>query len=111
MPQSSTSPQTTPPLTDLQAWKDLAAHAAELKSTTLKDLFAQDPNRGPRYTLEAEGLLLDYSKNRITDQTLKLLVALAEAVDLKGRTEAMFIVKNIATTENRAVLHTALRAH
>ncbi len=103
MPQS-------PALDSLAAWKELAAHAAELKSITLKDLFAQDPQRGPKYTLEAEGLLLDYSKNRITDQTLKLLVALAEAVDLKGRTEAMFTGEKINITEGRAVLHTALRA-
>lgn len=98
------------PLTDRQSWKDLAAHAAELKSTTLKDLFAQDPRRGPKYTLEAEGLLLDYSKNRITDATLKLLFALAEEAGLKARTEAMFTGEKINITENRAVLHTALRA-
>ncbi len=112
MPTATPQPEvaTQPALTDRQAWKDLAAHAAELKSTTLKDLFAQDPQRGPKYTLEAEGLLLDYSKNRITDQTLQLLVALAEAVDLKGRTEAMFTGEKINITENRAVLHTALRA-
>ena len=111
MPQTEMQPaSSTPALTDRQAWKDLAAHAAELKSTTLKDLFAQDPSRGPKYTLEAEGLLLDYSKNRITDETLKLFVALAEAVDLKGRTEAMFTGEKINITEGRAVLHTALRA-
>ncbi len=101
---------TTTPLTDRQSWKDLAAHAAELKSTTLKELFAQDPRRGPKYTLEAEGLLLDYSKNRITDQTLKLLFAVAEEAGLKARTEAMFTGEKINITENRAVLHTALRA-
>ena len=100
----------SPALDGLTAWKALAAHAAELKSTTLKDLFAQDPHRGPKYTLEAEGLLLDYSKNRITDQTLKLLIALAEEVDLKGRTQAMFTGEKINVTEGRAVLHTALRA-
>ncbi|MGI4826645.1 MAG: glucose-6-phosphate isomerase [Janthinobacterium lividum] len=97
-------------LTDTKAWKDLAAHAAEIKGTTLKELFAQDPQRGPKFTLETEGLLLDYSKNRITDQTLKLLAALAEEVDLKGRTEAMFTGEKINVTENRAVLHVALRA-
>jgi glucose-6-phosphate isomerase len=102
-------PQNTA-LSELKSWKDLAAHANEIKSTTIKELFAQDPERGPKYTLEAEGLLLDYSKNRITDQTLKLLIALAEEVDLKGRTEAMFTGEKINITENRAVLHTALRA-
>ncbi len=102
-------PQTSA-LDSLQSWKALGAHAAELKNTTLKELFAQDAERGPRYTLEAEGLLLDYSKNRITDQTLTLLRALAEEVDLKGRTEAMFTGEKINITENRAVLHVALRA-
>ena len=59
----NTAPKQTP-LTERQAWKDLSAHAAELQTVTLKDLFAQDAGRGPKYTLEAEGLLLDYSKNR-----------------------------------------------
>ena len=99
-----------PALTDRPAWKDLAAHAATMQKTTIKDLFAQDAQRGPKLTLEAEGLLLDYSKNRITAETLQLLVALAEAVDLKGRTEAMFTGQKINVTENRAVLHVALRA-
>ena len=112
MPQSDTKPfsPNATPLNDLQAWKDLEAHAAEMKSVTIKDLFAQDPGRGPKLTLEAEGLLLDYSKNRIDDKTLKLFAALAEAVDLKGRTEAMFTGQKINITENRAVLHVALRA-
>ncbi len=112
MPQSDTqtfSPNAKP-LTDLQAWKDLQAHASEMKNTAIKDLFAQDPQRGPKLTLEAEGLLLDYSKNRIDDTTLQLFAALAEAVDLKGRTEAMFTGQKINITENRAVLHVALRA-
>ncbi len=103
-------PETATALTDRKAWKALEAHANEMKGVTIKDLFAKDPERGPKFTLEAEGLLLDYSKNRITDETLKLLVALAEEVDLKGRTEAMFTGEKINITENRAVLHTALRA-
>ncbi len=112
MPQSDSKPfsPNAAPLNDLQAWKDLKAHAAEMKSTTIKDLFAQDPGRGPKLTVEAEGLLLDYSKNRIDEKTLKLFAALAEAVDLKGRTEAMFTGQKINITENRAVLHVALRA-
>ncbi len=112
MPQSDSKPfsPNAAPLNDLQAWKDLKAHAAEIKSTTIKDLFAQDPGRGPKLTVEAEGLLLDYSKNRIDEKTLKLFAALAEAVDLKGRTEAMFTGQKINITENRAVLHIALRA-
>ncbi len=102
--------ETATALVNRTAWKNLAAHAAEMKSTTLKDLFAADSQRGPKFTLEADGLLLDYSKNRITDETLKLLVAVAEEVDLKGRTEAMFTGEKINITENRAVLHVALRA-
>ena len=102
--------QATTALTDTKAWKALAAHATQMKDTTLKELFAQDPTRGPRLTLEAEGLLLDYSKNRITDETLKLLVELADEVGLKTRTEAMFTGEKINITENRAVLHIALRA-
>ena len=109
MPPTTPS-QTATALVDRKAWKELAAHAGEMKSTTIKDLFATDPERGPKFTLGAEGLLLDYSKNRITDQTLKLLFALAEEVDLKGRTEAMFTGEKINITENRAVLHVALRA-
>ena len=68
--------QTIAPLTSRSAWKSLAAHAAQIKPTTLRELFAQDPARGTRLTLEACGLFLDYSKNRVTDETLKLLVAL-----------------------------------
>lgn len=102
-------PQTTA-LTETRAWKDLQAHAGEIKNTTISELFAQDAERGPKYTLEAEGLLLDYSKNRITEKTLQLLAALAQEVDLKGRTEAMFTGEKINITENRAVLHVALRA-
>lgn len=103
-------PTSTAALTDRQAWKDLAAHAQAIKSITLKDLFNKEPGRGPKFTLDAEGLLLDYSKNRITDETVKLLVALAEEMDFKGRTEAMFTGEKINVTENRAVLHIALRA-
>ncbi len=112
MPQAETLPSlsTVPALPDTAAWKALQAHAQQMKSTTIKELFAADPGRGPQFTLEAEGLLLDYSKNRMTEETLRLLVALAEQVDLKGRTEAMFTGEKINITENRAVLHVALRA-
>ncbi len=103
-------PQTATALTERKAWKDLAAHAEAMKNTTIKDLFAADAVRAPKFTLEAEGLLLDYSKNRITDETLKLLIALAEEIGLKSRTEAMFTGEKINITENRAVLHVALRA-
>ena len=112
MPATQTPSQSQPErlLTDRQAWKNLAAHAAEMKNTTLKDLFAKESDRGPKYTFEAEGLLLDYSKNRITDETLNLLFALADEIGLKARTEAMFTGEKINITEGRAVLHTALRA-
>jgi len=98
------------PLADRPAWKSLAAHAAQIKSTTLRELFKRDAGRGTRLTAEACGLFLDYSKNRVTDETLKLLVALAEQSGLKQHTEAMFTGEKINTTEDRAVLHIALRA-
>ena len=98
------------PLSQRPAWKALTAHAATLKPQHLRDLFKADPARGTRYTAEADGLFLDYSKNRITDETLKLLIALAEQSGLKEHIEAMFTGQKINVTENRAVLHVALRA-
>jgi glucose-6-phosphate isomerase len=98
------------PLLDLPAWKALESHSKEISKTTLRQLFDQDPQRGTRYTANAVGLFLDYSKNRITDQTLKLLIQLAEERGLKQRIEAMFRGDKINITENRAVLHIALRA-
>ena len=92
------------------AWVALAAHYQTAKATHLRDLFAADPGRGTRMTAEAVGIFLDYSKNRVTDETLKLLLALAAESDLKGRTAAMFSGEKINITEGRAVLHTALRA-
>ncbi len=92
------------------AWAALQAHHASTKGTHLRELFAGDPGRGTRMTAEGVGIYLDYSKNRVTDETLKLLFALAEASDLKGRMNAMFSGEKINITENRAVLHTALRA-
>jgi len=97
-------------LTRLPAWADLQAHHAALKSTHLRELFAADPTRGERLTAEAAGVFLDYSKNRVTDDTLKLLLQLADECELRGRIEAMFGGEKINVTENRAVLHTALRA-
>ena len=96
-------------LEEREAWKALARHAADARRVHLRDLFAQDPGRGERLTLEAEGLYLDYSKNRITDETIRLLVALAEESGLRERIEAMFRGERINTTEDRAVLHVALR--
>lgn len=98
------------PLAERSAWKALTAHHDKVKSTTLKDLFAKDPTRGERLTAEFGGIFLDYSKNRVTDETLKLLFQLAEESGLKARIEAMFTGEKINITENRAVLHVALRA-
>ncbi|HEB95857.1 MAG TPA: glucose-6-phosphate isomerase [Sedimenticola thiotaurini] len=92
-----------------QQWRDLERHWQEMAPRHMRDLFGQDPERFPRYTLEAAGLFLDYSKNRITDHTLELLLALAERADLAGWTERMFRGEAINNTEQRAVLHTALR--
>ena len=93
-----------------EAWVALEKHYDQIGKLELKQMFADDPSRGTRYNASAEGILLDYSKNRITDETLKLLFALAEAAGLKQATEAMFTGQKINTTENRAVLHVALRA-
>jgi glucose-6-phosphate isomerase len=92
------------------AWKELKAHYKEIRKFHLRNLFADDPQRGERLTAEAPGVYLDYSKNRITDDTLKLLVRLAEESGLRARIDAMFRGEKINITENRAVLHVALRA-
>ena len=93
-----------------QSWKALESHHQEISKRHLRELFAEDPQRGERMALEAVGLYFDYSKNRITDETLKLLFRLAEESGLPDRIEAMFSGEKINRTENRAVLHTALRA-
>jgi len=98
------------PVTERPAWKTLEAHYQELRKLHLRDLFADDPRRGERLTAEAVGIYLDYSKNRITDETLKLLLQLAEESGLRARINAMFHGDKINVTEDRAVLHVALRA-
>jgi glucose-6-phosphate isomerase len=98
------------PLAQSAAWKALEAHAEKHRDLHLKQLFAEDPRRGERFTFEAAGIYLDYSKNRITDETLRLLLELAEESGLRSRIEAMFRGDTINVTEKRAVLHTALRA-
>src|SRR5882724_1778463 len=98
------------PLTQRQAWKTLEAHHKNIREFHLRKLFADDPKRGERMTVEALGLYLDYSKNRVTDETLKLLFQLAEESGLKTRIDAMFAGEKINITEKRAVLHVALRA-
>ncbi len=100
----------TQPTPSPAAWNELAAHAAKTRDTHLRALFAADPSRAERFTAEAVGLFLDYSKNRIDDQALALLLKLAEQSKLKERIELMFTGAAINITENRAVLHTALRA-
>src|SRR5262245_20714510 len=97
-------------LTDRPAWKALEKHHSQIRDVHLRQLFADDAKRGERLTVEAVGIYLDYSKNRITDETLKLLLRLAQESDLQARMGAMFRGEKINVTENRAVLHTALRA-
>src|SRR4051794_10460369 len=94
---------------DSTEWKALGEHHAQVGDAHLRDLFAQDPQRGTRFAVEFGDLYLDYSKNRITAETLTLLLALAEAAGLRERTEAMFRGEHINITEDRAVLHVALR--
>jgi len=98
------------PLPSRAAWHALGAHYSALKGVQLQQLFAEDPTRGERLGLEAAGVFLDYSKNRVTDETLALLVRLAEESGLRARIDAMFRGEKINVTEQRAVLHVALRA-
>ena len=100
---------TTTPLPQRAAWNALAAHHRQIKGLHLRELFAKDPKRGERLAAEAAGVYLDYSKNRITDETLNLLLQLAEEAGLRARTDAMFSGEKINASEKRAVLHIALR--
>jgi glucose-6-phosphate isomerase len=97
-------------LTQTPAWQALSAHHAQIKDAHLRKLFADDPGRAERFSVEGAGLFLDYSKNRITDETVKLLLQLAEERGVAKRRDAMFAGEKINTTERRAVLHVALRA-
>jgi len=103
-------PQGLEPLTKRKAWQALQAHYEKVRGLHLRNLFADDPKRGERMTVEAAGLFLDYSKNRVTGETVKLLIELAEESGLRARIDAMFRGEKINTTEKRAVLHLALRA-
>ena len=98
------------PLTERRAWNALKSHYEKIRDVHLRTLFAEDPKRGERLTVEAVGLFLDYSKNRVTDETLRLLVQLAQESGLQQRRDAMFRGEKINITEKRAVLHVALRA-
>ncbi len=104
--------QMTPPpdLTRLPSWQALSEHHAAIKNLHLRQLFAEDPQRAERFSVEGAGLLLDYSKQRITAETLRLLLQLAEETDLRQKIKAMFSGEHINVTEDRAVLHVALRA-
>jgi glucose-6-phosphate isomerase len=105
---NATAPS-TPPLTQRPSWQALEEHHGQIGTRHLRELFADDPKRGERLTAEGAGLYLDYSKNRVTEETVKLLVALAEECGLHERTEAMFQGERINVSENRSVLHVALR--
>lgn len=100
---------TVVPLTETPAWAALEAHYERVSAVHLCELFASDPGRGERLTAEGAGLFLDYSKNRITDETVSLLIRLARESGLQSRIDAMFRGDKINTTEGRAVLHVALR--
>src|SRR5262245_251618 len=103
-------PSSRSPLTQLPEWRGLHDHAQKMREVHLRALFAQDPKRGERLAAEAGGLHLDYSKQRVTDETIGLLLRLAETVGLRARIDAMFRGEKINVTEQRAVLHVALRA-
>ncbi|HTA09674.1 MAG TPA: glucose-6-phosphate isomerase [Streptosporangiaceae bacterium] len=98
-----------PPLRERKAWQALERHYAEVSDRHLRELFQEDPGRGERLTAEAEGIYLDYSKNRVTDETMRLLVDLAEESAVPARRDAMFRGEHINVSEDRAVLHVALR--
>ena len=101
---------TLQPLTSRPSWKALEEHYNKVRNLHLRQLFAEDAQRGERLTLEAAGVYLDYSKNRVTSETIKLLLDLAESSNLRARIDAMFSGEKINITEDRAVLHVALRA-
>jgi glucose-6-phosphate isomerase len=108
--KTTTAAPITQALMERPAWKALEEHYRKIRNVHLRSLFADDPLRGQRLAAEGAGLYLDYSKNRITDETIRLLVNLAEECGLRERIEAMFSGEKINITENRAVLHIALRA-
>jgi len=108
--KTTSNAEAVKPLTKRKGWAALKAHAKEIHATDLKKLFAEDPDRGERLTLDAVGIYLDYSKNLINDKTIGLLVDLARESGVEARRDAMFRGEKINITENRAVLHVALRA-
>ena len=109
MPSNTVLEASIKPLTQRPAWEELLNHSKQVRPQHLRELFAADPERGKRMAAEAAGICLDYSKNRITDQTIRLLIQLADQSGLRARTDSMFRGDKINTTENRSVLHVALR--
>ena len=105
----STTATTPAPLRKRPAWAALGSHYEAIRELHMRELFAQDPQRGERLTVQGAGLYLDYSKNRITDETVRLLLELAQQSQLAERIEDMFTGKRINVSENRSVLHVALR--
>ena len=103
-------PAAAPRLVEIPVWKELEAHYLKIKDIHLRRLFAEDPDRAEHFTLEDVGIVYDYSKNRITEETIRLLIRLAESCSLRERIEAMFRGEKINVTEDRAALHVALRA-
>ncbi len=106
----TTQPPARPPIDQTPEWRALLDHHATIRDRHLRDLFAEDPGRAERFTAEGAGLFLDYSKHRITDETMDRLLAVAAAAGVEARRTAMFQGEHINTTEDRAVLHVALRA-
>ena len=98
------------PLVQRPSWQKLEEHYQNIQDQHMRTLFAEDPHRGERFALEAVGIYLDYSKNRVTDETLRLLLELAASAGLREHIDAMFKGEKINITERRAVLHVALRA-
>jgi glucose-6-phosphate isomerase len=109
-PKTNSKASTIKPLTKRKAWADLKAYHAKIRNAHLRDLFAKNPKRGEQYSTETLGIFFDYSKNRVDEKTLKLLIALAKESGLQAHIDAMFRGDKINITENRAVLHVALRA-
>ena len=100
----------TTPVSTSATWSALTEHFESVKGSTLREMFAEDPSRAQRYSLEAVGLFVDYSKNRFSDETLRLLLTLADESGLRSKIDAMFRGDKINITEDRSVLHVALRA-
>src|SRR5215472_6692108 len=108
--QSTATTDSHAPAAERAAWKALAAHYQQVRARHLRDLFQADPERAERFSAESEGIYLDYSKSRITPETIQLLLQLAQESGLQARIDAMFRGDKINITEDRAVLHVALRA-